>query len=147
MAFNVRQRRALGNLHPGSPLFLYVTSRCYRGLPYGEKSGLIGEVVVTSPVTRLDQPVTYGGHSFGMGCEIKIDHLLHPSQMVKLGPLVPELHAFHGAWHLRLRTGFVPLDEHDYGLLSQRLLRESTSLDEAMGAYMALAKQREEEPV
>lgn len=146
MAFHVRQRRALANVSLGSPLFLYVTSRCFRRLPYGEKSGLIGKVAVTSPVTQLDRPVAFGGSSFGMGCEIRVIHLLRPSQMVNLGPLVPDLNAFHGAWHLRLRAGFIPLDGHDYEVLDNRLLREPTSLPEAMGAYMALAKQREDKP-
>ncbi|MDW3845694.1 hypothetical protein NMK34_03645 [Micromonospora sp. BRA006-A] len=144
MAFNVRQKRALASLDLGSPLFLYVTSRCFRGLPFGGKSGLIAEVGVTSPVIRLDKPIAFAGNSFGMGCSVEIRQLLPPSQMVNLGPLVPELDAFHGAWHLRLRAGFVPLNEHDYQVLDKRISREVTSLQGAVDAYMALAEQREE---
>ncbi|MGC4806505.1 hypothetical protein [Micromonospora sp. DT233] len=144
MAFSNRRRRALADLSPGSPMFLYVTSRCFRGLPYGEESGLIGKVIVTSLVAQLDKPIAFGGNSFGMGCSIAVDRLLRPSQMVNLGPLVPDLHAFHGAWHLRLRAGFIPLDQHDNEVIHERLARESTSLEEACDAYMALARRRED---
>ncbi|MEU6023487.1 hypothetical protein [Micromonospora sp. NPDC047134] len=143
IAFNLRLKRALAGLSLGSPLFLYVTSRCFRPVPFRGKSGLIAKVGVTSPVTRLDQPVVFGNRNFGMGCSVEILQLLAPSQMVTLGPLVPELDAFHGAWHLRLRAGFIPLNEHDYQLLDEKLSGESTNLRDAVDAYAALAKQRE----
>jgi hypothetical protein len=142
VAFSRQRARTVERLTPGSRLFLYATSRCFRGKFSG--SQIIGEVSITGKAQPMDTPVTFGDYRFSIECPISIIELAPIEQAPKLPPLVPQLHAFKdmSAWHLRLRGALVPLDDHDYELLSSTL-SSATEVDteEVISNYASLARQ------
>jgi hypothetical protein len=137
MAFPGFRRPETQALKIGDRLLLYTTRNCF-GNPTRDRGRVIGDAVVTSAVTALDQPVVISDRTFPVGCEISLKQLAPLHEGVEISELVPELDAFpnKGTWAIRLRRPLVPLTEHDSDLLSVRLAPLVSSPKDNLEQYM-----------
>jgi hypothetical protein len=121
MAFPILRKFQAAALEIGDELFIYTTRGCFHRK--GDGGRVIGLALVSSDVRDLAEPVVFNEHRYTSGCTLDIQGVAPLGDGVKLGPLVPQLHAFPEgrAWSMRLRRPPVPLDEHDAALLRHRL--------------------------
>jgi hypothetical protein len=102
-------------------MLLYTTQRCFGGSFSSVRPRVIGECVLTSSVETMKRPYVLDDRVFPLGCTIDLISLVPRDAAPDFADLAPRLHAFKGAWHLRLRSAPVPLDEHDYQLIRSEL--------------------------
>ena len=137
LAFSEYRSKSVQRLPVGHHMFLYATLDCFRGRRTGGgRSSVIGKVALTSPVRPLTEPYKLAGRVFPVGCTIELVYLIPRANAPQLAHLVPQLHAFRGAWNLRLRGSPVPLDQHDFRVISTELASRSVNPDEAIGDYL-----------
>jgi hypothetical protein len=129
LAFGQRRLRTVQDLRPGHRIVLYTTQRCFGKLSKTSRPLVIGEAVLTSAVTILEKPYTLDERTFPLGCTIELVCLAPRSSAPDFLKLVPRLNAFKGSWYLRLRSAPVPLNDHDYRVISDELAR--TALEPA----------------
>jgi hypothetical protein len=137
MAFPDFRRSETQALKVGDRLLLYTTRGCFRN-PTRDRGRVIGDAVVTSAVTTLDQPVVISDRTFPVGCEISLKQLAPLHEGVELSELVPDLDAFpkKDKWAIRLRRPLVPLTDHDSDLLSVLLTPLVSSPKDSLEQYM-----------
>ena len=137
LAFGSRWRRAVQGLQPGNRVLLYTTQRCFGGSFSTTRPRVIGECVLTSSVETMKHPYVLDDRVFPLGCTIDLISLAPRAAAPDFADLVPRLHAFKGAWNLRLRGAPVPLDEHDYGLIHDELARTAMEPARALNEYVS----------
>jgi hypothetical protein len=137
MAFPDFSRQETHALKIGDRLFLYTTRGCFRN-PTRDRGRVIGDAVVTSAVTPLDQPVDISGRTFPVGCEISVMRLAPLHEGVILSELVADLDIFPNkdTWAIRLRRPLARLTEHDSDLLSARLTPLVLSPNDSLEEYL-----------
>lgn len=137
LAFSHHLLRAVYTLLPGQAVLLYTTQQCFGGYTRKARSSrIIGEAVSTSPVKAMSEPYKVDGRTFPFGCTIDLVRIARREDAPEFGELVSHLHAFKGAWNLRLRSSLVPLDKHDYEVISRELDRKAVPPDDAMSDYV-----------
>lgn len=137
MAFPDYRRAETRALKVGDRLLLYTTRGCFRN-PGRDRGRVIGEAIVTSELTFLDQPVVISGRTYPVGCNIAVKGLAALREGVVLRDLVPDLDAFpdKGTWAIRLRRPLVSLSAHDADLLSAHLAPLAVNPRETVGGYL-----------
>jgi hypothetical protein len=137
MAFPDLARWETRALKISDRLLLYTTRGCFRN-PQRDDGRVIGEAVVTSTVTALDQPVVICDRTFPAGCKISLKRLAPLYEGPALRDLVPDLDAFpnKNAWAFRLRRPLVRLSEHDSDLLSTSLKRLAVNPGDSVEQYL-----------
>lgn len=137
MAFPDYRRAETRALKAGDRLLLYTTRGCFRN-PGRDRGRVIGEAIVTSGLTPLDQPVVISDRTFPVGCEISVTGLAALREGVVLRDLVPDLDAFPDKemWAIRLRRPLVSLSAHDAYLISARLAPLAGNPRQTVGGYL-----------
>jgi len=93
-----------------------------------------------SPVRDLDPVVVFGDRTFTIGCDLAIGGLAPWDCGPELSVLVPRLRTFPAAWAIHLRRSLVPLDDHDYEVLSQALSGVVVDRETALPSYLDHAR-------
>ncbi|MFD0904397.1 hypothetical protein [Actinomadura sediminis] len=139
-AFPATARAEVDRLAEGDELLVYATRGAFRN-PTRDRGRVIARAVVTSPVTVLDEPVTFGERTFPRGCDLRIDRLAPWGGGVELRPLVERLAAFPDArsWSVRLRRPLLHLPEDDAALLRNALEPAAGPVERHLPAYRAKA--------
>jgi hypothetical protein len=137
MAFPAHRVRETGGLSVGDRLFLYTTRGCFRQ-PHHHRGRVIGEAVVKSAASSLDEPVKFGDASFPLGCDLEITGLVPRGEGPDIAALVENLHMFPNprGWMTRLRRVLVALDSHDAALLHRKLAPEMQPVGEHRDGYL-----------
>ncbi len=137
MAFPDYRRAETRALKVADRLLLYTTRGCFRS-PGRDLGRVIGEAIVTSELTPLDQPVVISGRTFPVGCKISVKRLAALRDGVVLRDLVPDLDAFSDkeTWAIRLRRPLVSLSAHDADLLSAHLAPLAVNPGDTVGGYL-----------
>jgi hypothetical protein len=137
LAFGDRLRHSAKGFKPGHRILLYTTQRCFGGSNHNtQRPFVIGEGVLTSDVETLKEPYKLDERVFPLGCTMDLVSLAPRAEAPDFAKLVPRLHGFKGAWHLRLRGTLVPLDEHDYRLISNELARTAMEPTRILAEYV-----------
>ncbi|MBE1537345.1 hypothetical protein [Actinomadura algeriensis] len=131
IAFPATARAEVDRIAEGDELFVYATRGAFRN-PTRDRGRVIARAAVTSPVTVLDEPVTFAERAFPRGCDLRIDSLAPWGGGVELRPLVDRLAAFPDArsWSVRLRRPLLHLPEPDAALLRSALAPIAGPVDE-----------------
>lgn len=135
-AFPAARQRMARSLEPGDRLVLYTTRGCFHN-PTQDRGRVIATPVVSTPVRDLDAPVVFGERTFTSGCDLVIERIAPWRQGPELGPLVPKLETFPGAWPMHLRgRAIVRINDHDYSVLERALSRVVIPREAALPAYL-----------
>lgn len=122
MAFPAGRARESLALRKGDEVLLYTTRGCF-GNPTRDLGRVIGSATLTSDVSTLEEPVTFGERRFTEGCRLRIHGLAPFREGVVLRELVSALQVFPdpASWSVRLRRASLPLPEPDAALLKREL--------------------------
>lgn len=122
MAFPATARAEVDRLAEGDELLIYATRGAF-GNPTRDRGRVIGRAVVTSAVSVLDEPVTFGDRTYPRGCGLRVESLARWGTGVELRPLVERLEVFPDArsWSVHLRRALLRLPPADADLLKDRL--------------------------
>ncbi|TDL44665.1 hypothetical protein E2R59_06260 [Kocuria rosea] len=123
MAFPSGKRSEVTALEADDELFLYTTRNAFRN-PTQHRGRIIGTARVAGPVTQLDEPISFAGRQFPVGCPLKIGSLAPFGAGIELRPLVDSIAALKGAdasWPTRLRRPLVTLSDSEADLIHQTL--------------------------
>jgi hypothetical protein len=136
MAFSEANASRAQRLEPGDRLFLYTTRTAF-GDFHGDRSRIIGEAEVTSPVVRRSREVKIGGRAFTRDCKLEFLSLAPFREGLEFAPLVAELEAFPNpsGYSAQLRRPLVPLSDADARLIRSRLRRYVGRPEDAKGSY------------
>ncbi|MGW3437953.1 hypothetical protein ACWDB3_12330 [Streptomyces bacillaris] len=120
MAFPAR--RTTGLPKQGDEVLLYTTRGCYR-TPGRDRGRIMGLATVTSKVSPLQEPISFGDRHFTSGCTLRVHGLAPRHEGVVLADLVPQLQVFPepGSWSARMRRASLELPEPDTDLLRREL--------------------------
>jgi len=140
-AFPANRARVAGQLTAGDKLLLYTTRGCFHN-PGRDQSRVIGEATVLGPALPLDEPVSFGGRTFPVGCDLRIDSLAPRGLGVEMAPLVAQLDVFSvkASWSVYLRRPTLPLGEHDAKLVRKKLKKVVMKPSEAIDGYLKLTR-------
>lgn len=142
MAFTEVGRRSAARVERGDKLVFYASLKCWPALG-GEKrpkSGLlIGDAVVLTDVTRLQEPVQVGGRRFQFGCEVFFENLAPLGSGASISELRDRLSLTAGRENFgqALRRTPVLLSPNDTRLLSKELEASATSFEESVDSYFS----------
>lgn len=141
MAFHANRAADARALAIGDRLFVYTTRGCFHN-PTRDRGRVIGEAMVASPVSDLDEPVELAGRTFSVGCRLRITQLARFRDGVELAPLVPRLATFPNprGWRTRMRQTLVPLHDRDIPILEELLLPLLQPRAAVVGEYLAAAR-------
>lgn len=136
MAFPATARAEVDRLSEGDDLLIYATRGAF-GNPTRDRGRVIGHAVVTSPVSPLDEPVSFAERVYPRGCELRVESLAPWGQGVELRPLVERLEAFPDvrSWSVRLRRPLLRLPQADADLLLDALRPLAGSLPANLDGY------------
>lgn len=137
MAFPSATRKEVQRLEVGDTVFLVTTRGCFHN-PTRDRTRIIGQGRVTSPVEALDPPLALVGREFPRGCNLAISSLTPYLTGIELSTLVPRLAAFprKDAWAILLRRPLLALTPADSRLICDRLSEVSDRLDRNLGEYL-----------
>ncbi|MFG2952354.1 hypothetical protein ACGF5O_01320 [Streptomyces sp. NPDC048291] len=122
MAFPAGRTRASLSLDKGDEVLLYTTRGCF-GNPTRDLGRIIGLATLTSEVSTLDEPVTFGERRFTEGCRLRVHGLAPFRNGVVLRDLVTDLQVFPDprSWSVRMRRASLKLPEADAALVKREL--------------------------
>lgn len=137
MAFPPLRRREVNDLRQGDRLLLLTTRGCFHN-PTRDRTRVVGEAVVTSPVTPVDPPLELVGRTFDRGCDLELFSLAPYLSGVELVPMIPKLESFPDtrAWAIKLRRPLVSLTEHDGEVIRKALRPMTREPDELVNDYL-----------
>jgi hypothetical protein len=140
MAFSPGRERDAGALQVGDLLLLYATRGCFHN-PTRDRGRVIGRATVRKRARTLEEPVTFAGRVFTLGCDIRVRGLAPFGAGVELAPLVKSLASFPDvrSWSARMRRPLVPLAATDASRLLSLLAPLEGDLDAARATYVARA--------
>lgn len=145
MAFAPSRYHLVEALTVGDRLALYTTRGCFNS-PTRDRGRVIGTATVTSPLSTMDSPVTFGGREFNKDCTLHIDRLAAVDQGPELASLVTMLHTFPEAWRIYIRRTLVPLDERDFATLENVLAGTDTNREKTLPTYLKKITKRGARP-
>jgi len=141
MAFPAHRSREVVSINTGDRLFLYTTRGCFRN-PSIHRGRVIAEATVTSPVSLLDEPASFGEHLYPLGCTLHITGLAPRDKGPEMVDLIDKLHLFADlkpeAWGTRLRRVLAPIDKHDASILHRKLRPLMRPPTESTSPYLRL---------
>ncbi|MFI6032852.1 hypothetical protein ACIBBD_01465 [Streptomyces sp. NPDC051315] len=122
MAFPAGRAQQSLSLKKGDEALLYTTRGCF-GNPTRDLGRVIGQATLTSEVSTLDQPVSFGERRFTEGCRLRIHGLVPFRDGVVLRDLVNDLEVFPDprTWSVRMRRASLKLPERDAALIKREL--------------------------
>lgn len=123
MAFPSDKRTEVATLRQGDKLFLYTTRGAFKN-PTKHRGRIIGTARVAGPVTQLNEPVSFAGRQFPVGCPLDIGLLAPFGTGIELRPLVDSIATLKGSgasWSTKLRRPLVRLTDSDANLIQQEL--------------------------
>jgi hypothetical protein len=131
MAFQAhRAAQAARQLEPGVQLLLYVTRGAFHN-PTRDRGQVIGEAIVASPLTSLDDALSMAGRKFTVACDLDIRAIAPRSEGVDLAALVDQLESFpvKHAWSARMRQPLVAFTDSDSQEVRRRLRGSTAGID------------------
>jgi hypothetical protein len=136
MAFPSYRRSVAALLREGDELLLYVTRNAFHN-PTRDRGQVVGMAWVMSRVAPLEEPVSFLGRDYPIGCHLKLEILAPRGQGVDIAPLVDELLVFDGrsSWAAALRTPLVRLPTEDADFLHERLRGRVVKPEDAIPSY------------
>ena len=140
-AFPAKRALAARRLAPRDKLLIYTTRGCFKN-PTHHRGRVIGEATVLGPVLPLEEPVSFGGRTFPMGCDLRIDSLAPFGLGVDLATLVQRLNVFvvKESWSVYLRRPTLPLDDGDAKVVRGKLKKVATTPSDAIEGYLRMAR-------
>ena len=138
MAFSSITRSGARNLAPKDRLFLYTTRGCFSN-PGRDEGLIIGQAIVTSTVSSLNDPVIIAGRELPYGCSINVSSLVPLGLGVSVRTLVDRLDIFSEnprAWAARLRRTVVPLSDHDANTFGESLSAQEQRPEAVLKPYL-----------
>ncbi|WP_030771624.1 MULTISPECIES: hypothetical protein [unclassified Streptomyces] len=122
----------------GDEVLLYTTRGCFRN-PTKDRGRVMGLATVTSEVTSLPEPVSFGERRFASGCTLRVHGLAPHREGVVLADLVSQLEVFPDPrhWSVRMRRAALPLPDADAGFLRRELQPLLRPYPSVISAYLS----------
>ncbi|WP_416519259.1 hypothetical protein [Streptomyces achromogenes] len=136
MAFPAGRTRTSLSMNKGDEVLLYTTRGCF-GNPTRDLGRIIGLATLTTEVSTLDEPVTFGERRFTEGCRLRIHGLAPFREGVVLRDMVNDLQVFPDprSWSVRMRRASLRLPEPDAALVKRELQPLLKPYGEVVGDY------------
>ncbi|MEU3054367.1 hypothetical protein [Streptomyces griseus] len=138
-AFPPSRRKTPSHLNINDRLVIYTTRGCFRN-PTRDRGRLVAQARVRSSEAVLDSPIQFGERSFVRGCDLEIASLAPLDSGPVLADLVTRLQTFPTSWATHIRRTLVPLNDHDFTVLTDAIAAVAAPRGSAIQPYLDRAR-------